>query len=108
MSECIEREAAVALIEEKQKELCPLGRWSRHEVYGGDREKFDAWDEIINALHGIPAADVAPVVHGRWGDNGIPGSMLSGCSVCGFTCGAPSFRYCPNCGAKMIGGNDNG
>ena len=62
MSECIEREAAVALIEEKQKELCPLGRWGRHEVYGGDREKFDAWDEIITALNGIPAADVAPVV----------------------------------------------
>ncbi len=28
----------------------------------GDREKFDAWDEIITALNGIPAADVAPVV----------------------------------------------
>lgn len=49
----------------------------------------------------FPAADVAPVVHGRWIDNGIPGSMLSGCSECGFTCGAYSFKYCPNCGAKM-------
>lgn len=53
-----------------------------------------------------PAADVAPVVHGQWGNNGIPGSMLCGCSVCGFTCGASSFFYCPNCGAKM-GGGDN-
>ena len=44
---------------------------------------------------------VAPVVHGRWIDNGIPGSMLSGCSECGFTCGAYSFKYCPNCWAKM-------
>lgn len=51
----------------------------------------------------IPAADVAPVVHGRWIDNGIPGSMLSGCSVCGFTCGAYSFFYCPHCGARMDG-----
>lgn len=50
-----------------------------------------------------PAADVAEVVHGRWGDNGIPGSMLSGCSVCRFTCGASSFFYCPNCGARMDG-----
>lgn len=41
------------------------------------------------------------VVHGRWGDNGIPGSILSGYSACGFTCGASSFFYCPNCGAKM-------
>lgn len=44
------------------------------------------------------------VVHGRWGDNGIPGSILSGCSECGFTCGARSFSYCPNCGARMDGG----
>lgn len=51
----------------------------------------------------IPAADVAPVVHGRWVDNGIPGSMLNGCSVCGFTCGAYSFFYCPHCGARMDG-----
>ena len=48
-------------------------------------------------------ADVAPVIHGRWVDNGIPDSMLSGCSVCGFRCGAFSFKYCPACGAKMDG-----
>ena len=49
------------------------------------------------------AADVAPVVHGRWVDNGIPDSILSGCSVCGFTCGSSSFFYCPKCGARMDG-----
>lgn len=54
----------------------------------------------------LPAADVAPVVHGKWGDNGIAGSMLVKCSVCGFDCGANSFSCCPNCGAKMDGGNE--
>lgn len=54
----------------------------------------------------LPAADVAPVVHGKWGDNGIAGSMLVKCSVCSFDCGANSFSYCPNCGAKMDGGNE--
>lgn len=54
-------------------------------------------------IENFPAADVAPVVHGRWGDNGIPESILCGCSVCGFTCGSSSFRYCPNCGTKMDG-----
>ena len=49
----------------------------------------------------LPAADVVPVVHGKWGDNGIAGSMLVKCSVCGFDCGANSFSYCPNCGARM-------
>lgn len=61
MAEHIEREAAVALIEERQKELCPVGRWSRHEVYGTDREKFDAWQEIIDALNGIPTVDAVVV-----------------------------------------------
>ena len=53
-----------------------------------------------------PAADVADVVHGKWCENGIAGSMLVKCSVCGFDCGANSFSYCPNCGAKMDGGNE--
>lgn len=61
MGECIKREAAIAIIEEKQKELCPVGRYGRGYVYGSDREKYDAWDEIIDALENIPAADVAPV-----------------------------------------------
>ena len=59
--------------------------------------------EVIKTF---PAADVAPVRHGRWVDNGIPDSILSGCSVCGFTCGSSSFFYCPNCGAKMDGVDD--
>ena len=48
-----------------------------------------------------PAADVTPVVHGRWVDNGIPGSMLSKCTVCGYDCGAYTFKCCPMCGAVM-------
>ena len=56
---------------------------------------------IERDVRDMPAADVAPVVHGRWVDNGIPGSMLSGCSMCGFTCGSSSFFYCPICGARM-------
>lgn len=69
--------------------------------------KGKPWDghtsKDVRRLLSIPAADVAPVRHGRWIDNGIQGSMLSGCSVCGFTCGAYTFKYCPNCGARMDG-----
>ena len=64
-------------------------------------------EEFAEYLYELPTADVAPVVHGRWVDNGIPDSMLSGCSVCGFTCGSSSFFYCPNCGARMDGGKDD-
>lgn len=62
MAGYIKREAAIAIIEEKQKELCPVGRYGRGYVYGSDREKYDAWDEIIDALNAISPADVAPVV----------------------------------------------
>ena len=57
----------------------------------------------------IPAADVAPVRHGRW----EPGNPI--CPVCG----GDKFKdldadiwcdwmpdFCPNCGAKMDGGAD--
>ena len=40
---------------------------------------------------------------GRWISNGIPESILRGCSACGYTCGAYTFNYCPNCGADMRG-----
>lgn len=60
----------------------------------------------LKIIKDLPAADVAKMVHGKWGDNGIAGSILVKCSVCGFDCGANSFSYCPNCGAKMDGGNE--
>lgn len=62
MSEYISCDAAIAIIEEKQKELCPVGRYSRHYVYGTDRERFDAWQEIIDALGASKTADVEEVV----------------------------------------------
>lgn len=107
MAEYIKRKAGIAIIEEKQKELCPVGRYGRGYVYGSDREKYDAWDEIIDALENIPAADVAPVVYARWvsfldGDHIMPERYYR-CSRCGRV---ESRRqpYC-HCGAKMDGGD---
>ena len=45
MAEYIERGAAVAVLEERQKALCPVGKWSRNQA--NDREKFDAYQELI-------------------------------------------------------------
>lgn len=39
---------------------------------------------------------------GHWIPSHIPESILDECSECGFSCGAFTFEYCPNCGAKMI------
>ena len=103
MAEYIKREAAIAYSHE-QSEECQKA----FEELGGESGIYaDAYNDLAEDFYSIPAADVAPVVHGRWIDNGIPDSILSGCSVCGFTCGASSFPYCPNCGAKMDGGADD-
>ena len=59
-------------------------------------EKFEA------AIIKIPAADVAPVRHGRWIDaREYCGDYM--CSNCEALYGTNKFNYCPNCGAKMDG-----
>ena len=82
MAEYIEREALLKKLAERDLCLC---------VSESD-------------IKDIPAADVAPVVHGRWSwDTGD----IWTCSVCGTrnhikeVMGRPDFNYCPNCGAKM-------
>lgn len=49
-----------------------------------------------------PAADVVPVVHGRWKPSEIPFmSECEDCSVCGYrTVYGSGWNYCPNCGAR--------
>ena len=52
------------------------------------------------------AADVVPVVHGRWKCHGDCG--VTECSACGWSIEeyVGDYAYCPNCGAKMDGGSD--
>ena len=52
----------------------------------------------------IPAADVAPVRHGRWIADGDGYHWTYNCSICAWKDGYPfneRHNYCPNCGAKM-------
>ena len=60
-------------------------------------------EEFAEYLYELPTADVAPVVHGRWIDNG---SGIIICPECerGYNLHAKYTHYCPNCGAKMDGG----
>lgn len=53
----------------------------------------------------IPAADVAPVVHGRWIDKKGGFWEMATCSMCGekYSCAGMAPNYCPNCGARMDG-----
>ena len=63
-------------------------------------EKFEA------AILKIPAADVAPVRHGRWVEKEkYTFGIMYDCSLCEnriLDNGHP-WNYCPNCGAKMDG-----
>lgn len=70
-----------------------------------------ASDFALYKISNFPAADVAPVVHGKW----ITIDDISRCSECGYI---PAYDsaiddlfyspFCPNCGAKMDGGGTNG
>lgn len=64
------------------------------------------WLDMRTKAINAPAADVAPVRHGRWKLIGADKRGRGGnwdCSVCHksypYQC-----DYCPNCGAKMDGG----
>lgn len=104
MKEYIERTAALDICQKEYE-----GRL-RMADYCGDTV---AWD-IGGAIKGIPAADVAPVKHGRW----IVSEVNFGycdiiqkeytakkytCSECGYETGdqAEKFACCPICMACM-------
>ena len=63
-----------------------------------EQQGYVTVDDIINA---------EPVKHGRWKQPRYTRAPLYVCSECD----ASAFKahnYCPNCGAKMDGGADNG
>lgn len=84
-----------------------IARLTKLEVTDRMATMTDAKREIAN----LPVAHVAPVVYSRWAH--IGGDEWC-CTACGFvitTEGSwdrPVKKYCPNCGAKMDGGSDNG
>ena len=90
MAEYIDRETY-------RNRLADLESWCQDLRKPGLKQALEMFDEI-------PAADAAPVVHGRW----VPfHSEVAGdiqyCSAreVGF---AAKTDYCPHCGAKMDGG----
>ena len=67
--------------------------------------------KLEDALNKIPAADVAHVRHGRWEWDTEDIYRCSNCAEKSHVkevMGHPEWDYCPNCGAKMDGGDDNG
>lgn len=107
MDEFISRKAAIAYIRE-QSEECQKA----FEELGGESGIYaDAYNDLAEDFYSIPAADVAPVVHGR-----IVGSLEDGRYRRRFSCCGEDAtmitqwawpKYCPSCGAKLDGGADH-
>ena len=94
MSDCISREDAKNYV---------IGRYD-------DQLGFITMEDIIDQLDYVPAADVRPVVRGKWiihkpFDSGRHNcNECIECSVCGTWFGHDCYEisnFCPNCGADM-------
>ena len=106
MAEYIEREAISEEIRKYYYKNPP------NFSYG---EGFDrGLDRAQRAILDAPAADVAPVRHGRWVqvicheefEDGFVDRVRECCSVCHAPNGRRTTNYCPDCGAKMDGGTN--
>lgn len=95
MAEYIEREAISKLFDSECRGECVV---CPHDDRGD-----------CTLMNQIPAADVQPVVHGKNLKKEYP--TLFQCSVCGCEDWDTSevnygeYNYCPNCGARMDGGD---
>ena len=62
-------------------------------------------DDALHVIDSIPAADVAPVRHGRW--KAYSDCGVTRCSVCDWSIEeCIDYKFCPNCGCRMDGGDD--
>ena len=71
----------------------------------------DCRDDCAANIRSIPAADVVERKTGKWKGGGksafFPEQEIYCCSECDrhyFN----NFRFCPHCGAQMIGGDEDG
>lgn len=95
MTEYIEREAAVKVAEKYG--LANGSALGRHTGLA---------DCIASEIADIPAADVAPVVHGRWVCVDTDTEQFFLCNRCKKKEYWES-NYCPNCGCRMDGGDSD-
>ena len=90
-----------------------LKDWRDAHADVDDEQGCGLLEDVIWEVDAQPAADVAPVVHGRW--EYIPQTLNTlsqfRCPFCRWWSIDPSidgaYNYCPNCGAKMDGGFDD-
>lgn len=103
MAEYLDKEAFKKSVEERYCKPCKAekkdhnGCWCRA-----------CWvDDMLDEVECFQSADVAPVVHGRWVTHYRSGTPVAEgyVSTCYDMWNNHKRNYCPNCGAKMDGGN---
>ena len=93
MDEYIDREALMRRIKEIHCAEC--------DSYHGVRCRACWVDDTLDYIDSEPAADVAPVRHGRWEwCKDYYGDSILVCSECGRVCHEEDAPYC-YCGCKM-------
>ena len=99
MAEYITKEAAIEVFEWGDADVI--------EDYGDGCDFGFSRGAIKSAINSIPAADVAPVVHGRWVTHYRSGTpVVEGyVSTCCDMWNNRKSDYCPHYGAKMDGGD---
>lgn len=84
---------------------------------GGSMTALTRLERAYAEIREMPAADVAEVVHGEWlrAEDDWNSLTTIQCSLCreewcfetDDDVSLLNYKYCPNCGAKMDGGNDD-
>lgn len=93
----------------KREELMefPIRR-NHYDRKNGNKHFINGIETVLEYAENLPAADVAPVRHGRWIDKG----EYAVCTECGGRSGTQydsvepiplMTQFCQNCGAKMDG-----
>lgn len=112
MAECIDKEEFKKSVEERYCKPCKAekkdhnGCWCRA-----------CWvDDMLDEVECFQPADVAPVVYGRWiRPHWKNNNYCCDCSECGGEAMHRDYQWhkngvypiCPNCGAKMEGGDSD-
>lgn len=106
MAEYIEREALYKILE----------NWRDAHADVDDADGCGLLEDVMCEVKAQTAADVVPVVHGRWEHDSVGFDDFWKCSACREdwffeydpTEECTRVKYCPNCGAKMDGERKGG
>ena len=102
MKEYIERATAIKRFENYRKDC----------EEENDERAVRIFNDCVFELMDIPAVAVAPVRHGRWEKFSVSNGIILRvrCSCCAGTqpLTFENMQYCPNCGALMDEGEENG